>query len=124
VKMVKQFTMCNSSPATAVKMLHTMGGRLYDRQMVSNIFNTANAVLLEEMGVDTTAMKAQQLVDYILYNTIVNGVIILRPNKAHEHNLVVLVKMVNEEIRVEWVDHNYVFSAEDFDEAHWCSLPS
>jgi hypothetical protein len=37
VKMVKQFAMYNSSPTTAVRMLHTMGDRLYDRQMVSNI---------------------------------------------------------------------------------------
>jgi hypothetical protein len=29
-----------------------------------------------------------------------------------------LVKMANEEIRVEEVDHNYVFSAEDYDEVH------
>jgi hypothetical protein len=34
VKMVKQFAMCNSSAATAVRMLHVMGGRLYDHQMV------------------------------------------------------------------------------------------
>jgi hypothetical protein len=63
VKMVKQFAMCNSSPATAVRMLNAMGDRLYDRQMVSNIFNKVNSALLEKMGVDTTATKAQQLVD-------------------------------------------------------------
>jgi hypothetical protein len=58
-----------------------MGDRLYDGQMVSNIFNTVNAALLEEMGIDTTATKAQQLVDYILHNPIVDGVILLHnPN--------------------------------------------
>jgi hypothetical protein len=77
VKMFKQFAMCNSSPATAVRMLHAMGDRLCDRQLVSNIFNKANAALFEEMGVDTTATKAQQLVDYILHNPIVNGAILL-----------------------------------------------
>jgi hypothetical protein len=123
--------MCNSSPATFVRMLHTMGDRLYDRQMVSNIFNKVNAALLEEMGVDTSAMKAKQLFDYILHNPIVNGVILLhypnsnnigtcgkgRPNKVRENNLVMLVKMANEDIRVKEVDHNYVFSAENYAEA-------
>jgi hypothetical protein len=61
------------------------------------------------MGVDTTAKKAQQLVDFILHNPIANGVILLhdpysntigtrgkgRPNKARENNLVMLVKMAN-----------------------------
>jgi hypothetical protein len=45
VKMLKQFAICNSSPATAVRMLHAMDDRLYERQMVSNIFNKANAAL-------------------------------------------------------------------------------
>jgi hypothetical protein len=136
VKMVKHFAMCNSSPVTAVRMLHTMGDRLYERQMVSNIFNKANDALLEEMGVDRTATKAQHLVDYILHNPIVNGFILLHdsnsntigargkgiPNKAHEHNLVMLVKMENEEIRAEEVDHNYVLSAEYYAEARHGAL--
>jgi hypothetical protein len=113
--------MCNSSPATAVGMLHAMGDRIYDIQMVSNIFNKANAALFEETGVDTTATKARQLVDYIMHNPIVNGVILLhdpnsnnigtrgkgRPNKARE----------NKEIRMEEAGHKCVLSAEDYDEA-------
>jgi uncharacterized protein involved in tellurium resistance len=83
------------------------------------------------MGVDKTSKKAKQLVDYILHNQIVNGVILIhdpnsntigargkgKPNKAYGHNLAMLVKMANEEIRVEEVDNNYVFSAENYDEA-------
>jgi hypothetical protein len=136
VKMVKQFAMCNSSLATAVRMLHAMCHRLYNHQVVSNIFKKANAALLEEIGVDTTATKAQLIFNYIMHNPIVNGVILLhdhdsntigtcgkgRPNKACKNNLVMLVKMANEENRVEEVDHNYVFSAEDYAEAHHCAL--
>jgi hypothetical protein len=63
VKMVNQFAIFNSLPTTSVRILHAMGDRLYDHQMVSTIFNKVNAALLEEMGVDTAATKAQQLVD-------------------------------------------------------------
>jgi hypothetical protein len=85
-----------------------------------------NAALLAEI----------QLVDYILHNPIVNDVILLhnpnsntigtrgkgRPNKARKNNLVVLVKIANEEIRVEEVDHDYVFSTEDYAKAHCGAL--
>jgi hypothetical protein len=131
VKMVKKNEICNSSPTTSVRMLHAMGDRLYDHQVVSNIFIKVNAALLEEMGVDTTTTKAQQLVIYILHTPIVNGVILLhdpnsntigthgkgRPTMVRENVLVMLVKMANEEIRVEEVDRNYVLSAEDCAEA-------
>jgi hypothetical protein len=54
---------------------------LYDCHMVSTIFNKVNAALLEEMVVDAIVMKAQQLVDYIMHNPIVNAVILLHdPN--------------------------------------------
>jgi hypothetical protein len=83
VKMIKQFAICNSSPATAIRMLHAMGDRLYERQTVSTIFNKTNAALLDEMGADTTATKAQPLVNYILHNPIVNGVILLHAPRSN-----------------------------------------
>jgi hypothetical protein len=88
------------------------------------------------MGVDKNATKSQQLVDYKLHNPVVNEVILLHdpnintlgacgkgsPNEAREHNLAMLVKMANKEIRVEEVDYNYVLLAEDYDEEHHGAL--
>jgi hypothetical protein len=82
-KMVKQFTMTNSSRSTCVRMLHRMDYRLYDVQTVANIFNKAKKSLLEEEGVYMSSMKAQQLVDYILTNPDTNAVIVIHdPSSA------------------------------------------
>jgi hypothetical protein len=82
-KMVKQFAMMNSSPSTCVRMLHRIDDRLYDVQTVANIFNKAKKSLLEENGVDTSSMKAQQMVDYLMTNPDTNAVIFIHdPSSA------------------------------------------
>jgi hypothetical protein len=114
-KMVKQFAIANSSPSTCLRMLHRMDDRLYDVQTVANIFNKAKKSLLEEKGVDTSSMKAQQLVDYLMTNPDTNAIIVIhdpssarigwrqkgRPNKKSENHLVLLMKMSNKELSVE-----------------------
>jgi hypothetical protein len=111
-KMVKQFAMTNSSPSTCVPMLHRMDYHLYD---VQNVANKAKKSLLEEKGVDTSSMKAHQLVDYLMTNPDKNALIVIhdpssaliggrkkgRPKKKREHNLVLLMKMSNKEVSVE-----------------------
>jgi hypothetical protein len=82
-KMVKQFAVTNSSPSTCVWMLHRMEDHLYDVQTVANIFNKAKKSLLEQKGVDTSSIKGQKLVDYLMTNPDTNTVIVIHdPSSA------------------------------------------
>jgi hypothetical protein len=76
-KMVKQFAMTNASPSTCVRILHRMDDRLYDVQTVANIFNKAKKGLVEGKGVDTSSMKAQQLIDFLMTNPNTDSVIVI-----------------------------------------------
>jgi hypothetical protein len=114
-KMVKQFTMTNTSPSTYVRMLHWMDDRLYDVQTVANIFNKAKKILLEEKGVDMSSTKAQQLIDFLMTNPNPNSAIVIhdpsssligkrqkvRPNKKRENHLVIMMKMSKKEATAE-----------------------
>jgi hypothetical protein len=76
-KMVKKFAMTNASPSTCVRMLHRMDDRLYDVQIVANIFNKAKKGLLEEKGVDTSYTKAQKFIDFLTTHPNTNSVIVI-----------------------------------------------
>jgi hypothetical protein len=126
-KMVKQFTMTNSSPSTCVQMLHRMDDRRYD------------VSLLEEKGVDTLSTKAQQLVDCLMTNPDTNAVIVIhdpssaliggrqkgRPNKKRENHLVLLMKMSNKEASVEELVFDRDYTVDDYAQArrHALYLP-
>jgi hypothetical protein len=138
-KIVKQFAMMNFPPSTRVQMLHRMDGRLYDVQNVANIFNKATKSLLEEKGADTSSMKAQQLMDFIITNPDTNAVIVIhdpssaliggrqkgRHDKTRENHLVLLMKMSNKEASVEDLVFDREYTVDDYAQArrHALYLP-
>jgi hypothetical protein len=138
-KMVNQFVMTNSSPSTCVRMLHRMDDHLYDGQtklLPIYSIRQRRVRLLEEKGVDTSSMKAQQLVDYIMTNPDTNALIVIhdpssaliggrqkgRPNKKSENHLVLLMKMSNKEASVEELVFDREYTVEKYAEARHHAL--
>jgi hypothetical protein len=105
--------------------------RLYDVQTVANIFNTTKTSFLEEKGVDTSSIRAHQLVDYLMTNPDTNAVIVIhdpssaliggrqkgRPNKKRENHLVLLMKMSNKEAFVEELVFDREYTLYDYSQA-------
>jgi hypothetical protein len=82
-KMIKDFEVVNAKPSTASRLLHHMDDRVYDPKAISNVVAKAKKTRLSERGIETKAVSAQVLVDYLTVSPDCSYVILLHdPNSA------------------------------------------
>jgi hypothetical protein len=64
-KMLKDFEVANVKPSTASPMMHQIGDRVYNPKATSNSIVKAQKTCFSDRGVNTKAVSAQVLVDYM-----------------------------------------------------------
>jgi hypothetical protein len=64
-KMLKDCKVDNVKPSTASRLLHQMEDHIYDHKAISSIISKAQKTWLSDRGINTTAVAAQVLVDYL-----------------------------------------------------------
>jgi hypothetical protein len=64
-KMMKDFEVANVKPSTASSVLHQIDDRIYDPKVISNMIAKAQKTWLSYRGINTKAVSAQILVEYL-----------------------------------------------------------